>query len=98
MKLKAVAATALVALTAACAQPEPVPVYVPVQFDKYGNVVGGSIVDGNYVRDDGTVVGPVSPDVVGPDVSAGNRNRNRERTEQQYQNQQTQTQQQKKGG
>ncbi|MBW4982115.1 hypothetical protein KZZ07_06115 [Mameliella sp. CS4] len=93
MKFKAVAATALVALTAACAQPEPVPVYVPVQFDKYGNVVGGSIVDGNYVRDDGTVVGPVSPD-----VSAGNRNRNRERTEQQYQNQQTQTQQQKKGG
>ena len=93
MKFKAVAATALVALPAACAQPEPVPVYVPVQFDKYGNVVGGSIVDGNYVRDDGTVVGPVSPD-----VSAGNRNRNRERTEQQYQNQQTQTQQQKKGG
>ncbi|MGS4915073.1 MULTISPECIES: hypothetical protein [Mameliella] len=96
MKLKVVAATALVGLAAACTQPEPVPVYVPVEFDKYGNVVGGSIVDGNYVLDDGTVVGPVSPD-----VSGGNRNRNRERTEQQYQQQQvqqTQTQQQKMGG
>ncbi|WP_420325620.1 hypothetical protein [Mameliella sp.] len=89
MKLKAVAASGMLALAAACTQPEPV--HVPVEFDKYGNVVGGTIVDGNYVLDDGTVVGPVSPD-----VSGANRNRNRERTEQQYQQQQTQ--QKKKGG
>ena len=96
MQFRTVAAAALVALTTACAQTEPEPVYVPVTFDKHGNVVGGAIVDGYFVLDDGTIVGPVSPD-----VTAGNRYRNRERTQQQLQSQQmqqTQTQQQKMGG
>lgn len=96
MRIKALAAVALVSLAAACAQTETDTVYVPVTFDKYGDVVGGSIVDGYFVLDDGTVVGPVSPD-----VAAGNQYRHREQTQQQYQSQQTQqvqTQQQKKGG
>ncbi|SMX50061.1 hypothetical protein [Maliponia aquimaris] len=82
MRIQLMAAAALVTLGTACSQPEPEPVYVQVPYDKYGGVAGGTIVDGYYVLDDGTVVGPVSPDVIDGNQ---NRNRNREQTQSQVQ-------------
>ena len=81
MHFRVIAATSLVALVAACTQPEPVPppVYVQPAFDKFGNVVNGTIVDGVFVLNDGTVVGPVGP-VVDPDAD-DNRNRERDQTQ-----------------
>lgn len=100
MRIQLLAACALVTLGAACAQPEPEPVYVQVPFNKYGDVVGGTIIDGYYVLDDGTIVGPVSPDIID-----GNRNRNRNQNRVQTQTQaqvqtttQTQTTQRTRAG
>lgn len=95
MRLHLIAALPLLALGAACAKPEPVStVYVQPTFDKFGNVVNGTIVDGVFILSDGTVVGPVDPA-----ADNGNRNRNRTQTQTQTQVQtQAQTQAQQRGG
>ncbi|MGP6085653.1 hypothetical protein [Antarctobacter jejuensis] len=84
MRFKAMAMIASGLLIAACAQQEEeVGVYYPVTLDKYGNVVGGTIVDGNFVLPDGTVAGPVSPS-----VTDDNRDRDQSRDRAQAQAQQ----------
>ncbi|WP_323769963.1 hypothetical protein [Antarctobacter sp.] len=88
-----IAACACAAFAAACAQTEQNEIVVVPQFDKYGNVVNGTIVDGYLIGDDGTVIGPVSPD-----VAAGNQVRTRERTQAQQQVQTQQQVQQQQGG
>ncbi|SNR97080.1 hypothetical protein [Antarctobacter heliothermus] len=88
-----IAACACAALAAACAQTEETEVYVQPEFDKFGNVVNGAIIGDNFVLADGTIAGPVSPD-----VAAANRTQTRDLTQAQQQVQdQQQTQQQRRG-